>query len=80
MAHLNSFGNQFFSVSQSDLRKREERINNLFIALIDRGSDRHVLLKNNAQPEKRGVCVKNGNEGRDVLDDSRKRYHARGQR
>ena len=48
--------------------------------MIDRGSDRHVLLKNNAQPEKRGVCVKNGNKGRDVLDDSRKRYHARGQR
>ena len=27
-----------------------------------------------AQPEKRDTFVKNDNEGRDVLDDSRKRY------
>ena len=32
------------------------------------------LLKNIAQPEKRDIFMKNGNEGRDVLSDSRKRY------
>ena len=29
------------------------------------------LLKNIAQPEKRDIFMKNGNEGRDVLSDSR---------
>ena len=28
------------------------------------------LLKNTAQPEKRDIFMKNGNEGRDVLSDS----------
>ena len=28
------------------------------------------LLKNTAQPEKRDILMKNGNEGRDVLSDS----------
>ena len=32
------------------------------------------LLKITAQPEKRDVFMKNGNERRDVLGDSRKRY------
>ena len=32
------------------------------------------LLKNTAQPAKRGIFVKNGNESWDVLGDSRKRY------
>ena len=36
------------------------------------------LLKNTAQLEKRDMFMKNGNEGRDVLGDSRKRYRARG--
>ena len=32
------------------------------------------LLKNTAQPEKRDIFMKNGNESWDVLGDSRKRY------
>ena len=32
------------------------------------------LLKNTAQPQKRDMFIKNDNEGRDVLGDSRKRY------
>ena len=32
------------------------------------------MLKITAQPEKRDIFVKNGNESRDVLGDSRKRY------
>ena len=32
------------------------------------------LLKNTAQREKRGIFMKNGNESRDVLGDSQKRY------
>ena len=32
------------------------------------------MLKNTAQPEKGDIFVKNGNESKDVLDDSRKRY------
>ena len=32
------------------------------------------MLKYTAQPEKRDVVMKNGNEGRDVLGDSQKRY------
>ena len=32
------------------------------------------LIKNTAQPEKRDIFMKNGNESRDVLSDSRKRY------
>ena len=32
------------------------------------------LLKNTGQPEKRDIFMKNGNESRDVLGDSRKRY------
>ena len=32
------------------------------------------LLKNTAQPAKRGIFMKNGNEIWDVLGDSRKRY------
>ena len=32
------------------------------------------LLKNAAQPEKQNIFMKNGNESRDVLDDSRKCY------
>ena len=32
------------------------------------------MLKNTAQPEKRDIFMKNGNESRDVLGDSRKRY------
>ena len=36
------------------------------------------MLKNTAQPEKRDIFRKNGNEGWDVLGDSQKR--SRGQR
>ena len=32
------------------------------------------LLKNTAQPQKRDMFIKNDNEGRDVLGDSRKHY------
>ena len=32
------------------------------------------LLKNASQPEKQNIFMKNGNESRDVLDDSRKCY------
>ena len=32
-SHTNSFRNQYFSVHQSDLRERKERINKLFIGL-----------------------------------------------
>ena len=38
------------------------------------------LFKNTAQPAKRHILMKNGNETRDVLGDSRKRYRARKQR
>ena len=60
-----------FSVNQSDLRERKERINELFIGLRLRSTS---LLKNTAQPEKRDIFMKNGNESWDVLGDSRKRY------
>ena len=33
IAYTNSFWNQYFSVNQSDLRERKERINKLFIGL-----------------------------------------------
>ena len=32
------------------------------------------MVKNTFQPEKRDIFMKNGNESRDVLGDSRKRY------
>ena len=33
IAYTNSFWNQYFSVNQSDLRERKERIHKLFIGL-----------------------------------------------
>ena len=36
------------------------------------------LLKNTAKLEKRDMFMKNGNEGRDVFGESRKRYRTRG--
>ena len=55
----------------------KERNNELFIGLRLWPP---FLLKNTAQPEKLDICMKNGNEGRDVLGDLRNRYRARGQR
>ena len=60
-----------FSVNQSDLRVRKERIHKLFIGLRQWPT---CLLKNTAQPEKRDTFMKNGNESWDVLGDSGKRY------
>ena len=71
IANTNTFWNQYFSVNQSDLREWKERINKLFIGLRLWLTS---LLKNTAQPEKRDIFMKNGNESRDVLGDSRKRY------
>ena len=59
LAYTNLFQNQCFSVNQSDLRGRKERINKLF---------------------KGDVFMRDGNEGSDILSDSRKRYCAREQR
>ena len=69
IANTNTFWNQYFSVNQSDLREWKERINKLFIGLRLWLTS---LLKNTAQPEKRDIFMKNGNESRDVLGDSRK--------
>lgn len=56
---------------QRQERERKERINKLIIGLRQEPTS---LLKITAQPEKRDVFMKNGNERRDVLGDSRKRY------
>ena len=55
------FRNQYFSVNQSDLKERKERIHKFFAYKF-------------VQPDKQEMFMKNGNEGRDVLGDSRKRY------
>ena len=59
IVYTNSFWNQYFSFNQSDLRDRKERIHNIFIGL--RGWPT-CLLQNTAQPEKRDIFMKNGNE------------------
>ena len=59
------------SVNHSDLIERKERINKLFIGLRLWPTS---LLTNTTHSEKRHTFMKNGNESRDVLGDSRKRY------
>ena len=71
IAYTNPFWNQYFSVDQSDLSQRKQRIHKLYIGLRLWPM---CLLKNTAQPEKRDIFMKNGNESWDVLGDSRKRY------
>ena len=66
IAYTNSFWNQHFSVDQSDLKQRKQRIHKLFIGLREWPT---CLLKNTAQPEKRDTFMKNGNESWDVLGD-----------
>ena len=73
IAYKNSFWNQYFSVIQSDLRERKERINKLFIGL--RLWPTSLPKKYYTAGKTRYVYVKIGNERRDVLGDSRKRYH-----
>ena len=68
-AYENSFRNQYFSVNQSGFRERKERI---VIYRLEEVTD--VFAQNTAQPGKRDIFMKNRNEGRDVLGDSRKRY------
>ena len=50
------------------IEEREKR--ELISYLSALGSDRRLCLKNTAQPEKRDILIKNGNEGRDVLGNS----------
>ena len=66
----NSFWNQYFSVNQRDFWEREKR--GLISYLSAWGSDQRVLLQNTAQPEKKGIFIKNGKEDRDVRGNSRK--------
>ena len=55
IVYTNSFWNQYFSVNQSDLRDRKERIHKLFIGLRWWPT---CLLQNTAQPEKRDIFMK----------------------
>ena len=55
IVYTNSFWNQYFSVNQSDLRDRKERIHKLFIRLRWWPT---CLLQNTAQPEKRDIFMK----------------------
>ena len=57
---------------QPEWFEREKR--GLISYLSAWGSDRRLCLKNTAYPEKWDIYTKNGNEGKDVLGDSRKRY------
>ena len=65
------FEDNFLLATIKDLREMKERIDKLLIGL-------NTSLKNTAQPAKQNLFMKNGNEGRDLTGDSRKRYRAQG--
>ena len=69
-AYENSFRNQYFSVNQSGFREKRE--DKLVIYRLEEVTD--VFAQNTAQPGKRDIFMKNSNEGRGVLGDSRKSY------
>ena len=69
-ATKNSSRKHFSSGNKSDLRVRKETINKLLIGLI--------CLKKTAQLAKQNLSMKNSNEAKNVLGDSRESYRDRG--